>query len=156
MREHFKFFFTSSSHNKILASKTVHHFFFFYDDTDSRPSKTITWYAKQISTCSSQGWRHHLCLPMKSCSESKPVTIYGFPKVLLFCSAEGGGCFLLKGRWECTAGWDLFFVTGLAIMGLIFHRIGSYIFGIFKVGKNSGKERFKNGKNRSKKSDLSD
>ena len=26
----------------------------------------------------------------------------------------------------------------------------------FKVGKNSGKERFKNGKNRCKKSDLSD
>ena len=41
-------------------------------------------------------------------------------------------------------------------MGLIFHRIGSYIFRIFKVGKHSGKERFKNGKNRSKKSDLSD
>ena len=41
-------------------------------------------------------------------------------------------------------------------MGLIFHRIGSYIFGIFKAGKNSGKERFKNGNNRGKKSDLGD
>ena len=47
-------------------------------------------------------------------------------------------------------------MTGLTIMGLIFPRIGSYIFGIFKVGKNSGKERFKNGKNCSKKIDLSD
>ena len=33
---------------------------------------------------------------------------------------RGGGYFLVKGYWECAAGWGRIFTTALTIMGLNF------------------------------------